>query len=106
MTITTLILLLATSILAVTAVDDCPNALRHGSKITNCCDLRSNFNFANKRAPSGVYLLKGFCEDNWSDAQVLCDNYAGAGGWIVIQKRYDRFNRDWMEYEDAFGYLR
>ena len=55
MTISTLILLLATGILTVTAVDDC---LRQYTSITNCCDLQTKFYFARTRPSSGVYLLK------------------------------------------------
>ena len=60
MTITSLILLLATGILAVTAVD---NQINEKKLITNCCRL-SNFSFTFGRGGDetpGVYLLNDFC---------------------------------------------
>ena len=105
MSITTLILLLATGILTVTAVDDC---LRQYTSITNCCDLQTKFYFARTRPSSGVYLLKSLCGDNCTDVDAYCDTSNGGGGWLVVQRRQDGsvdFNRNWLEYEDGFGKL-
>ena len=109
MTITTLILLLATGIVAVTAVDDCP---RQNSSITSCCDIsKFFFTFGRSAAgklPSGLYLLESFCGKNCIDAEAYCDNSNGGGGWLVIQRRQDGsvdFNRTWLEYENGFGKL-
>ena len=107
MTITTLILVLATGIVAVTAVDDCPSQNR---SITSCCGtLQYYFTFGrNAAASSGVYLLKNFCGDNCINADAYCDTSNGGGGWLVVQRRQDGsvdFNRTWLEYEDGFGKL-
>ena len=110
MTITTLIPLLATGILAVTAVDDCPSTQR---AITNCCDLSTKyfFNFgrnAEASALSGTYLMRNFCGNNSVIAEAYCDYCNGGGGWLVVQRRQDGsvdFNRTWLEYEDGFGKL-
>ena len=106
MTITTLILLLATGILAVSAVDNCPNK---NATITNCCDLQSKyFTFAKRTKSSGIYLAKIFCGDDSIIADAYCDNCNGGGGWLVVQRRKDGsvdFNRGWGEYEDGFGKL-
>ena len=77
MTITTLILLLATGILAVTAVDICPNK---SISITSCCDLKSFFTFT-KNVASGVYVLKSFCGNDCitADAYAYCDTINGGG---------------------------
>ena len=63
MIITTLILLLATGIVAVTAQDNCPS---QNTTITNCCDVRSSnfFTFgrnAGLKDSSGIYLIENFC---------------------------------------------
>ena len=55
MSITTLILLLATGIVAVTAVDDCPS---QNTSVTNCCDLQLN-NFLTFGKNVGVENLSG-----------------------------------------------
>ena len=105
MTITTLILLLATGIVAITAVDDCPS---QNTAITSCCDHRF-FTFGRSlNFPSGVYLLKEFCGDKSKIANAYCDYCNGGGGWLVVQRRQDGsvdFNRTWLEYEDGFGKL-
>ena len=110
MTITTLILLLATGIVAVTAVDDCPS---QNTSITNCCDLRLNNFFTFGRnvgvaKSSGIYILKHFCGKGCINADAYCDTSNGGGGWLVVQRRQDGsvdFNRGWGEYEDGFGKL-
>ena len=112
MTITTLILLLATGIVAVTAVDDCPSTSRYTS-VTSCCDLYPNYFFtfgrnSNAKYPSGLYSLKNFCGNDSVEALAYCDNCNGGGGWLVVQRRQDGsvdFNRTWLEYEDGFGKL-
>ena len=110
MTITTLILLLATGIVAVTAVDDCPS---QNTPITDCCELNSDFftfgSNAAEKLPSGIYLLKKFC-GKCINAEAYCDtiNGDGRGGWLVFQRRQGGsvdFNRTWLEYEDGFGKL-
>ena len=108
MTITTLILLLATGILAVTAVNICPNK---NITIKSCCDTsKSFFTFSRNVATksSGVYVLKSFCGDDCIIADAYCDTSNGGGGWLVVQRRQDGsvdFNRTWLEYEDGFGKL-
>ena len=110
MTITTLILLLATGIVAVTAEDNCPN---QNKSITNCCDVKSSnfFTFgrsAGAKAPSGIYLIENFCGKDCINAEAYCDTSSGGGGWLVVQRRQDGsvdFNRTWLEYEDGFGKL-
>ena len=110
MTITTLILLLATGIVAVAAEDNCPN---QNTSITNCCDVKSSnfFTFgknAGAKALSGIYLIENFCGKDCINAEAYCDTSSGGGGWLVVQRRQDGsvdFNRTWMEYEDGFGKL-
>ena len=106
MTITTLILLLATGILAVTAVD---NQVNEKKLITSCCELLGfNFTFARGTDTPGVYLLNNFCGYKRIKAVAYCDTSNGGGGWLVVQRRQDGsvdFNRTWLEYEDGFGKL-
>ena len=110
MTITTLILLLATGIVAVTAVDDCPSQY---TSVTSCCDLNTKYFFtfgrnSNTKLPSGIYSLKSFCGNDSVEAVAYCDNCSAGGGWLVVQRRQDGsvdFNRTWSEYEDGFGKL-
>ena len=102
MTITTLILLLATGIVAVTAECQKDNA-----PIETCCCLGFNTTAFNKRK-SGVYTMMNFCGVKCNDAEVYCDTSNGGGGWLVVQRRQDGsvdFNRGWGEYEDGFGNL-
>ena len=102
MTITTLILLLATGILAVTAECQKDNA-----PIKSCCCLGFNTTTFNKRR-SGVYTMMNFCGVKCYDAEIYCDTSNGGKGWLVVQRRQDRsvdFNRGWGEYEDGFGKL-
>ena len=105
MTITTLILL-ATGIVAVTAVD---NQINENKLITSCCELSSfNFTYARGTDTPGVYLLNNFCGYNRIKAAAYCDTSNGGGGWLVVQRRQDGtvdFNRGWGEYEDGFGKL-
>ena len=102
MTITTLILLLVTGIVAVTAECQKDNA-----PIESCCCLGFNTTAFNKRK-SGVYTMMNFCGVKCYDAEVYCDTSNGGGGWLVVQRRKDGsidFNRGWGEYEDGFGRL-
>ena len=102
MTITTLILLLATGIVAVAAECQKDNA-----PIESCCCLGFNTTAFNKRK-SGVYTMMNFCGVKCYDAEVYCDTSNGGGGWLVVQRRQDGsvdFNRGWGEYEDGFGKL-
>ena len=102
MTITTLILLLATGIVAVTAECQKDNA-----PIESCCCLGFNTTVFNKRK-SGVYTMMNFCGVKCYDAEVYCDTSNGGGGWLVVQRRQHGsvdFNRGWGEYEDGFGKL-
>ena len=102
MTIITLILLLATGILAVSAECQKDNA-----PIKTCCCLGFNTTVFNKRK-SRVYTMMNFCGTKGYDAEVYCDTSNGGGGWLVIQRRKDGsvdFNRGWGEYEDGFGKL-
>ena len=102
MTITTLILLLATGILAVSA--ECQ---KDTAPIKTCCCLGFNTTVFNKRK-SGVYTMLNFCGTKCYDAEVYCDTSNGGGGWLVVQRRQDGsvdFNRGWGEYEDGFGKL-
>ena len=102
MTITTLILLLATGIVAVTA--ECQ---KYNAPIETCCCLGFNTTAFNKRKP-GVYTMMNFCGVKCNDAEVYCDTSSGGGGWLVVQRRQDGsvdFNRGWGEYEDGFGQL-
>ena len=105
MTITTLILL-ATGIVAVTAVD---NQINENKLITSCCELSFfNFTFARGTDTPGVYLLDNFCGYDRIKAAAYCDTINGGGGWLVVQRRQDGsvdFNRTWLEYEDGFGKL-
>ena len=102
MTITALILLLATGIVAVTAEYQKDNA-----PIKTCFCLGFNTTTFNKRK-SGVNTMMNFCGVKCYDAEVYCDTSNGGGGWLVIQRRQDGsvdFNRGWRKYEDGFGKL-
>ena len=102
MTITTLILLLATGIVAVTAECQKDNA-----PIQTCCCLGFNTTAFNK-SKSGVYTMTNFCGVKCYDAEVYCDTSNGGEGWLVVQRRQDGsvdFNKGWGEYEDGFGKL-
>ena len=108
MTITTLILLLATAgILAVTLVHG--QQTQNDRLINNCCQLGyGRFTFSRKTKPSGLYVLPNYCKDDHLEAEAYCDTSNGGGGWLVVQRRQDGsvdFNRTWMEYEDGFGKL-
>ena len=101
MIITTLILLLATRVLAVTL-------LIEGSPIKNCCNVATkHFYFSIDRKPSTVYTIVDFCGQG-TTVQGYCDTITDGGGWLVIQRRQDGsvdFNRFWWEYEMGFGSL-
>ena len=108
MTITTLILLLATAgILAVTLVNG--QQTQNDRLIDNCCQLGyGRFTFSRKTKPSGLYVLPNYCKDDHLEAEAYCDTSNGGGGWLVVQRRQDgsvNFNRTWIEYEDGFGKL-
>ena len=107
MTITTLILLLATGILAVTLVHG--QQTQNDRLINNCCQLGyGRFTFSRKTKPSGLYVIPNYCKDDHLEAEAYCDTSNGGGGWLVVQRRKDGsidFNRGWGEYEDGFGKL-
>ena len=107
MTITTLILLLATGILAVTLVHG--QQAQNDRLINNCCQLGyGRFTFSRKTKPSGLYVIPNYCKDDHLEAEAYCDTSNGGGGWLVVQRRQDGsvdFNRGWGEYEDGFGKL-
>ena len=101
MTITTLILLLTTGIVAVTLV--------HGSSIIkNCCNVATkHYYFSTDRKPSTVYTIVDLCGQG-TKVQGYCDTITDGGGWLVIQRRQDgsvNFNRFWWEFEMGFGTL-
>ena len=107
MTITILILLLVTGIVAVTEVDDCPS---QNTPIKHGCDRRlKSFTFARRtKESSGIYLVTIPCRDDPILADAYYDNCNGGGGWLVVQRKRDGsvdFNRTWLEYEDGFGKL-
>ena len=107
MTITTLILLLATGIVAVTLVHG--QQTQNAHLINNCCQLGyGRFTFSRKTKPSGLYVIPNYCKDDHLEAEAYCDTSNGGGGWLVVQRRQDGsvdFNRTWLEYEDGFGKL-
>ena len=107
MTITTLILLLATGIVAVNLVHG--QQTQNAHLINNCCQLGyGRFTFSRKTKPSGLYVIPNYCKDDHLEAEAYCDTSNGGGGWLVVQRRQDGsvdFNRTWLEYEDGFGKL-
>ena len=107
MTITTLILLLATGIVAVTLVHG--EQTQNNGLISNCCQLGyGRFTFSRKTKPSGLYVIPNYCKDDHLEAEAYCDTSNGGGGWLVVQRRQDGsvdYNRTWVEYEDGFGKL-
>ena len=108
MTITTLIVLLATGIVAVTLVHG-QQQPQNDHLINNCCQLGyGRFTFSRKTKPSGLYVISNYCKDDHLEAEAYCDTSNGGGGWLVVQRRQDGsvdFNRGWGEYEDGFGKL-
>ena len=107
MTIITLIILLATGIVAVTLVHG--QQTQNDHFINNCCQLGyGRFTFSRKTKPSGLYVIPNYCKDDHLEAEAYCDTSSGGGGWLVVQRRQDGsvdFNRTWLEYEDGFGKL-
>ena len=107
MTITTLILLLATGIAVVNMVHG--QQAQNNHLINNCCQLGyGRFTFSRKIKPSGLYVIPNYCKDDHLEAEAYCDTSSGGGGWLVVQRRQDGsvdFNRTWVEYEDGFGKL-
>ena len=106
MTITTLILLLATGIVVITAKN---YQINEDKFITSCCELSPfTFTFARGINTPGVYMLNNFCGHDRVKAAAYCDPISGGGGWLVVQRRQDGsgdFNRTWVEYEGGFGKL-
>ena len=83
MTITTLILILATGIVAVTVAYDCPSV--SPSNISSCCELvslKQFFTFSKnvQNGSSGVYQLNKFCRNDCIQAEAYCDTSNGGGG--------------------------
>jgi len=107
MSVITLILLLVTGILAVTAVENCTRK----DTVTNCCELipLNQFTFSRSiQNTSGIYWLNKFCGDDCMQAEAYCDTSNGGGGWLVVHRGQNglvNFNRGWGEYEDGFGSL-
>lgn len=66
--------------------------------IESCLDIAQN--------ASGIYKIKpSFSAKSFP---VYCDMSAMAGGWIVVQFRYNgvvNFTKTWQEYRDGFGIL-
>jgi len=75
--------------------------------IKDCCSLGYNNNNYNVKYP-GIYTIANFCGVKCSNTRVFCDTWTGGGGWTVILRRKDGSvdftNRDWVEYEDGFGW--
>ena len=78
MAISTLILLLATGILAVSAECQKDNAL-----IEYCFSFGFNNTAFSKKRP-GVYTMMNLCGTQYNDAKVYCDTCSGGGGWLVV----------------------
>jgi len=106
MSITVIILLLVGCSFTVSG---CPIP---GSLNGSCCDVRGNeaFKFSTHiMSKSGVYNVSNFCGEcgYWADG--YCDAISGGGGWLVIQRRIQKystdFHRKWDDYENGFGDL-
>ena len=79
MTITTLILLLATGIVAVTLVHG--QQTQNEDLINNCCQLGyGRFTFSRKIKSSGLYVIPNYCKDDHLEAEAYCDTSNGGGG--------------------------
>lgn len=53
--------------------------------------------------PTGLYII---APGGVNPIVTVCDQDTGAGGWTVVQKRYDgsqEFNKNWQHYADGFG---
>lgn len=70
----------------------------------DCSDVMSNC--VQSSNSSGVFLIK---PDGYPEPfEVYCEKDINGGEWMVIQRRVDgsvKFNRDWQEYKNGFGFL-
>ena len=92
------------------AVSGCPIP---ESPNVSCCDISGGsepFKFGpNAISRSGVYNISNFCGDCERWAYGYCDATSGGGGWLVIQRRIQRYSTDfhkkWDDYENGFDNL-
>ena len=80
-----------------------------GSVNGSCCEITSEefqFSISSK---SRIYNISNFCGDCSLWAEGYCDSGSGGGGWLVIQRRIQKystdFHRRWHDYENGFGDL-
>jgi len=80
-----------------------------GSVNGSCCGITSEefqFSISSK---SRIYNISNFCGDCSLWAEGYCDSDSGGGGWLVIQRRIQKystdFHRRWYDYENGFGDL-
>ena len=77
----------------------------------SCCDIRGteSFKFSTAKSISGIYNISNFCGDCRRWANGYCDAISGGGGWLVIQRRIQKYSTDfhkkWYDYENGFGDL-